>query len=718
MIIKKITIENYLCYYGIKEFELSDGLNIILGENGEGKTKLFEAIEWLLNGDNRNLNLLVSAKAIAEAEINETFRTRVSLNFERHGETRIVIKSFLAKKRSDGDIEISNYSVEGIEENKAGERVQTDGKNLLDYVFPPELRRYSMFKGEEQLNVFANDEALGILIKSFSRSKYFDKYVEKGAFLREKAEKAVDEAAKRDKNSELAYKRLEADILKKENERHRLKVFIDSLNEEIEKLEANIQEAEKYVDNAEALETINNRIKNLEALINKKEASIDENYTTSLFDENWILVNFLPIHKEFAKKVELLSKRRRELQSEFDKERGIREGKKQMQEEILHNVIPLPIGVPSKAHMEEMIKDKVCKVCNTPALEGSPAYKFMLTRLEEYLKSQEPIKTEEDEEEEEKKVLFKHEYIQRLFNLSVSHEDNLASLKQVKTKIKDWFDFNNDRKLELEELRGKLEKELEERKKVVGSSSLEAEKLTSVLKSYNGWQKDAVARQKESKDYLSDLAEIEETLKTLKEEKDKIDIKTANTFLINTRSILRDIETIFKDTKERKFDEFISLLQDRSNRIFEKINPEAFTGTIVFKKKGEKSKVHIELQEDGKIFYKPNQSLATSMHIAILFAISELASEYREEGYPMIFDAPTSSFGETKTAEFLNLIYETGNQKILLLKDFLAIDEKSKQLSVKQSFGNVKRHKAFWVRLQRPFNNKVLKTLNTEVVNL
>ena len=62
MIIKKITIENYLCYYGVKEFELSDGLNIILGENGEGKTKLFEAIDWLLNGDDSNLELLVSAK--------------------------------------------------------------------------------------------------------------------------------------------------------------------------------------------------------------------------------------------------------------------------------------------------------------------------------------------------------------------------------------------------------------------------------------------------------------------------------------------------------------------------------------------------------------------------------------------------------------------------------------------------------------------------------
>jgi len=54
MKINKVTIENYLCYFGIKEFELSDGLNIFLGENGEGKTKFFEAIDWLLKGDRKD----------------------------------------------------------------------------------------------------------------------------------------------------------------------------------------------------------------------------------------------------------------------------------------------------------------------------------------------------------------------------------------------------------------------------------------------------------------------------------------------------------------------------------------------------------------------------------------------------------------------------------------------------------------------------------------
>jgi DNA sulfur modification protein DndD len=128
--------------------------------------------------------------------------------------------------------------------------------------------------------------------------------------------------------------------------------------------------------------------------------------------------------------------------------------------------------------------------------------------------------------------------------------------------------------------------------------------------------------------------------------------------------------------------------------------------------------VEVELQEDGRTFYKPNQSLETSMHISILFAISELASEIKEENFPMIFDAPTSSFGENKTAQFLNLIFETDSQKILLIKDFLHTDKATKVLSIKKEFESVRRNKAFWVKLERPFDSNNLKTINSQVITL
>jgi DNA sulfur modification protein DndD len=716
MIIRKIQIDNYLCYYDTNTFELSEGLNIILGENGEGKTKFFESVDWLFNGENRELDMLVSAKKLNETEIGDSFRVRVSMTVEQYGEKSIITKSFLAKKERANECSTSSFMIEGISENSSGERTQVDGQVLLDRIFPFQIRKYSMFKGEAELNIFESDSALANLINLFSEAKHYDKYSEKGAFLREKAEKAVEDSSKSDKKNEALYKRLEGDIIDLNRKKETFKVHLDATDEEIRKVKGNLQLVEKYVSNAKALGILNNRIKGIEENISKLNAKIDENYTTSLFDENWILLNFESFHKEFAEKVSAHSKTRRELQSAFDKQKGIIEGEKKAKAELLNNAIPLPNNIPSKAIMEEMLNDEICKVCNREAKKGSEAYEFMMKRLKTYLESQ----VTEDSEADKDEPLFKFDYINRLDNLSISHEDNLKNLRLIRTKIKELFEFNDNRKKDIEELNEQLGKEKAEREKILGNSSIAEDDLENAHKNYNAWQNDLTRYNQDQVDYTTKLKNIESDLKAKKEEKDKIDTNSANSFLIKTRNILRDIETIFIDTKEKKFDEFIEKLQTKSNNFFKTINIDAFTGTIVFTRRNKVNRtiVDLELQEDGRTFYKPNQSLETSMHISILFAISELASEIKEENFPMIFDAPTSSFGENKTAQFLNLIFETENQKILLIKDFLHTDKATKTLSIKKEFESVRRNKAFWVKLERPFDANNLKTINSQVITL
>ena len=716
MIIKKIQIDNYLCYYDTNTFELSEGLNIILGENGEGKTKFFEAVDWLFNGENQELDILVSAKKLNETEIGESFRVSVSMTVEQYGEKSVISKSFLVKKEKPNECSTSSFMIEGISENSAGERTQVDGEILLNRVFPSEIRRYAMFKGEAELNIFDNEDALGILVNQFPEVKRYDKYPKTGSFLSDKAEKAVEDSSKSDKQNEVRYMRLESEISELNRKKDSFKVHLDATEDEIKKIESKIQDVERHVNNADALETLNNRIRKISEEISRKEGLINENYTTSLFDENWILVNFESFHKEFAEKVSVHSKTRRGLQSQFDEQKGIIKGEKKAKAELLNNAIPLPNNIPSKAIMEEMLNDEICKVCNREAQKGSEAYEFMMKRLRTYLESQ----VTEDNEPDKDEHLFKYDYTNRLDNLSISHEDNLKNLRLIRTQIKELFEFNDDRKKDIEELNEQLEKEKTEREKILGNSSIGAEKLSDVLKNYNPWQSDLRNRNQDQVDYTTKLKSLESELKAKKEEKDKIDTSSANSFLIKTRNILRDIETIFIDTKEKKFDEFIKKLQTKSNNFFKTINIDAFTGTIVFtsRNKVNRTIVEVELQEDGRTFYKPNQSLLTSMHISILFAISELASEIKEENFPMIFDAPTSSFGENKTAQFLNLIFETENQKILLIKDFLHTDKETKTFSIKKEFENVRRDKAFWVKLERPFDPNNLKTINSQVITL
>ena len=126
---------------------------------------------------------------------------------------------------------------------------------------------------------------------------------------------------------------------------------------------------------------------------------------------------------------------------------------------------------------------------------------------------------------------------------------------------------------------------------VIGS-----EKLSVVLKDYNTWQRDIKTLNQDVNKLQIEIDKISEQLDDLKAQKEKIDLTNANNFLINTRNILRDIDKIFKDTKNRKFDEFIGLLSEKSNDIFSRINIDAFTGVIDFRliKTGERLKVKIQ----------------------------------------------------------------------------------------------------------------------------
>lgn len=64
MKLNKIIIKNFRSYYGENSFELSDGLTLVIGDNGDGKTTFFEALEWLFDTSKDNKSESIFPKCV------------------------------------------------------------------------------------------------------------------------------------------------------------------------------------------------------------------------------------------------------------------------------------------------------------------------------------------------------------------------------------------------------------------------------------------------------------------------------------------------------------------------------------------------------------------------------------------------------------------------------------------------------------------------------
>lgn len=90
MIIKDIIIKNFRSYYGENKFEFSDGLTLVIGDNGDGKTTFFEALQWLfatMVEDNSIDNASEMRKS--KLEIGESDEVYVAMTFDHDGEKSI-----------------------------------------------------------------------------------------------------------------------------------------------------------------------------------------------------------------------------------------------------------------------------------------------------------------------------------------------------------------------------------------------------------------------------------------------------------------------------------------------------------------------------------------------------------------------------------------------------------------------------------------------------
>ncbi|WP_302442877.1 AAA family ATPase [Paraprevotella xylaniphila] len=718
MRLNKIIIKNFRSYYGENCFELSDGLTLVIGDNGDGKTTFFEALEWLFDTSKDNKSESnISEMRKAEMGIGDSDEVSVTMTFE-HGGEKEICKRFIFEKDTNGAIRTRDFSFVGYE-ILGSERYRREGKILLESCFDTVIRRYCLFKGERELNVFDNNTALKTLVDTFSGIKQFDNLVELTSYFEQQSDNLVTKELKKDKKQEEIIKRLEYELSKVQSAISDVRHDISIKEKAVSDYETRLRVLEENQDACENLQDINARIEQKKIEQRRLMGYINLDYNAMLLDDMWILRAFPSILSEYQKKVAALSRAKRKLQKAEDERIAIEKGKQEAIKEIqklANDATPLPWNLPDKETMQEMIDDEICKVCGRPAEKGSDAYNFMVNKLNEYLDHIRKESEVAQQQEASVKPLFENTYINELHTRSIQLSgDTEQELMRLATIIADRLSFVQSRKQDLERVNKDLiEAEDAKMQLLIQTPDLTEEMLIKNFKDFKGLSDSSKRASLDLQDLNHELEVLEAKKQELKEQQNQIIPSNGIVRVYQKVHItLERIMKAFEAAKNRNVEEFIQTLEEQANIYLKKLNADDFRGLIKIKRTADGSARINLYSSNDTLIANPGGAQKTTMYMSVLFAISKITTLKRDEDYPLIFDAPTSSFGEFKEDIFYNIIDNIDKQCVIFTKDLLRYDRDTEKREL--DFDKINQLSCSVYRIQKApgYDEEDLSTIRT-----
>ncbi len=718
MIIQRIEIRNFRSYYGLNTFEFEKGLTLIIGDNGDGKTTFFEALQWLFNTtvDTPNIENFSEMRR-SQLEIGESDTISVSLTFEHDG-IKTIEKSFSVECFASERYRPSEQKFIGWINTYSG-REQLNGKILVTRCFDAFIQKFSMFKGESDLNVFNDTTALQQLVAKFSDLREFDKYVAYTEEFENKSKKAYIKESKLDEKISKDVNRLDSQIQEVNrdisNALRELKESEDAANlfkEHIEDLERHKDTSEKYSEIKKRIEAKRNEAIEFKASI----ASV--NYNLSLLDRLWILCAYKSILKELKTKSAAFSKNKRVQNEQFIKELGKREGKIETIKELTklaNGTSRMPWYLPGEEEMEEMINDHICKVCGREAPEGSEAYEFMVEKLEEYRQNILDKAESQKNDTISNKKLFVNSYIEEIHNLSLNLGGyNESEVTGKAGEIKDRINLVNLLTKKLASVENDIsEMEDEKARVLIQAEGLSEEMLEKSFHDLKGYFEQKGKVEKKAAELKGQIANLEQKRDYFQEQLNALNPGKGQVRVYKkVYEVFEKIHRAFVGAKEQNLTLFLNSLEQKANDYLTRLNASDFHGIVKLVRTVNNSAVIKLYSSNGTEIKRPSGSQQTTMYISILFAISDLTTLKREEDYPLIFDAATSSFGDTKEKDFYNIIDTLKKQCIIITKDFLEKD------SLKMEEINKLTCSVYRIQKTEGYNKNDLSTIRTKVLKV
>ena len=663
MIISSISMKNFQCYSGEHEsntLHFSDGLNLIIGDNGGGKSKLYDAFYWVIHNqvfqsDQRLMintriykDNLISDKAKANCQIGETVSAEVTLIVTSTGDKKYKLERiFKAKKLADREWESDTDSTMLISEfSHAKWNLLPSPKysHIINRVIPGHIKPYMWFQGEQvnSLMDLTDSSALSQVVNLLSDISDYDDLISIAKTGADKAKKELKKHKSTLSSDEEKSKSLNTQLEDCDNNIDKLNRQVEVCDEQIETAKLKIEELISKVDDAEAKAKYKSERKVLKDEYNSLEIQLlnaNNNSSKGLFKNHWILKNVSPFFKKFDDKYKQYTIKHNE---------KINAGKV--------NEIKLPINMPRPVHVEQMIEDESCYVCGRSAPKGSEAHEHIISLIK-----REPPKN-----------IFENDFSNMLENLYNNNLRYGVAIDGIDESIKNNFKNIVDIKNRLTKT-AKAIKEIDNQFDIL----IEEDKSEDILGAYKQHTEN---KEKFDRNKTALLRELELALKK------KVDIQSGIDNLVTGEVdkvkeaadfIFSNLEKLAKSTKQHVFESIISELEEFSNEIFKDMTAAntSIKGQIKFKKLANGVYIPEIVDSDGYIINSPNDSNIILVKLALIMAILTARAKW-SDNYSLISDAPTSKMAENYTFGFYKTLSNRFKQSIVTTFDFLEDDRK------------------------------------------
>lgn len=676
MIIHKIELKNFLCYAGMNEFLFTEGINVIIGDNGYGKSKLYDAFYWVMYDqifvserreflNTRSVkSKLISDKAKADAEEGK-IETSVSITFHNpNNDARYILKrSYTIRKDGDQIIEDkdSEFTVLKKELANLNAKLVTDEdkkRRLVDRILPPKKKDYLWFQGEQVESIidFNKQDTLTRAIDVLSNISQYDELIEISKSASKTANREHDTEARRqsrdlgesDRLTELRNK-LEDELSELEEDETCTAENLSKAEEKCEDLlnkQADAQEVSKLQERKKGqiklLEEYNSQLKHEEINFHKK-----------MFLNKWVLKGGEGLSKEYSK-----------IFSEYEKkkmEKEYEESQSQHNSDEVENLLQtrLPFNVPEPNYLEWMLEQQKCLVCNREATRNSEPW-LMIKKLLDRDAPEPPdlhsVPTNN----------FRDDY-KKLYQNGLAMSNTIGSIDA---------DINGTlvERVKLIANVKKANAEIEDTEQTIlrllAETALTPEEAKNILNEYSTNKKYAESFQQQLQGIRSKIADKKQKIDSISDKLNALTTGSIPDWLIKKKEILNDFEVIATSTRDRVFKELITQLEDEANKHYTTMTAGNMSvkGKIKLKELSNGNFMPEIIDGNGNPLRGSNTSNLIIVKLATIMAIISAAGDVNM--YPLITDAPTSVFGENYTIGFCKAVSKLYQQSIIMSKEF------------------------------------------------